>query len=143
MAENLKIGELARRAGCQVDTIRYYESQELLPRPARSEGNFRLYREADVERARFIRYCRSLDMSLAEIGTLLQLRDHPEDDCGEVVALLEKHVELVGRRIVELQSLQQALSELRTCCHPGAVARDCGILQELAHGAEETEVKSS
>ncbi len=137
MAERLRIGELARRAHCQIDTIRYYESQGLLPEPERSPGNFRLYDEAAVERVRFIRYCRSLDMTLAEIRLLLTLRDHPEEECGPVVALLEKHVELVAQRISELQSLERSLRDLRTCCGPGNVSRDCGILQELAHGAEE------
>ncbi len=135
MPERLRIGELARRAHSQVDTIRYYESQGLLPAPERSQGNFRLYDEAAVERMRFIRYCRSLDMTLAEIRLLLTLRDHPEEECGPVVALLEKHVELVGRRIGELQSLERSLRDLRSCCQPGNVARDCGILQELTHGA--------
>ncbi len=133
----LKIGEVARKAGCQVDTIRYYESQGLLRRPERSEGNFRLYAEVDVERARFIRYCRSLDMTLAEVRELLELRDHPEEDCGEVVALLDKHVARVGRRIAELRSLERHLVELRGCCGPGRAAGECGILQELAVEAEE------
>jgi Cd(II)/Pb(II)-responsive transcriptional regulator len=137
MTQRLRIGELARRAGCQVDTIRYYESQGLMPRPLRSEGNFRLYAEGDVERARFIRYCRSLDMSLTEISELLRLRDQPEDDCGEVIALVEKHIESIERRIAELQSLDRHLKDLRACCRPGRPARDCGILEELTHDVEE------
>jgi len=137
MTQGLKIGELARRADCQVDTIRYYESQGLLRQPQRSEGNFRLFGEDDVERLRFIRYCRSLDMSLPEIAALLRLRDHPEDECGVVLDILEQHVELVGRRIAELQTLERSFKDLRACCGPGGVARDCGILKELTHGAEE------
>lgn len=66
----IKIGELAKRTGCEVVTIRYYEKEGLLPEPARSDGNFRLYGAAHVERLRFIRHCRSLDMSLSEIRTL-------------------------------------------------------------------------
>ena len=92
---------------------------------------------------RFIRYCRSLDMSLAEIRLLLDLRDHPEEECGAVETLLERHVELVGRRIAELQSMERSLRDLQTCCRPGNVARDCGILQGLAHGAEEQLVADS
>jgi Cd(II)/Pb(II)-responsive transcriptional regulator len=143
MPERLRIGERARRAHCRIDTIRYYESQGLLPVPERSEGSFRLYGKTDVERVRFIRYCRSLDMSLAEIGLLVGLRDHPEEECGPVVALLEKHVALVGRRIAELQSLERSLRDLQTCCQPGEMARDCGILQELTHGAGEQLLEES
>ena len=63
----MKIGELAKKTGCQVVTIRYYEKEGLLPEPERSEGNYRLYSEADIERLRFIRHCRHHDMKLAEI----------------------------------------------------------------------------
>lgn len=60
----MKIGELAKLTDCQVETIRYYEREGLLPEPARSEGNYRLYTQAHVERLTFIRNCRSLDMTL-------------------------------------------------------------------------------
>jgi DNA-binding transcriptional MerR regulator len=69
----IRISDLAKRSGCEVVTIRYYG---LLPKPARSGGNFRLY--GDIERLQFIRHCRSLDMRLAEIRTLLSLRQMPE-----------------------------------------------------------------
>lgn len=137
MNDRLRIGEIARRADCQVDTIRYYVSQGLLPEPTRTSGNFRLFEEADVERVRFIRYCRSLDMSLAEVRVLLRLRDNPEDECHEVVDILDRHVELVARRIKELQSLEDALIDLRSCCGFAGVARNCGILRSLEHAAEE------
>ena len=63
----MKIGELAKRTGCPVETIRYYEREGLLPEPARSEGNYRQYTLAHVERLSFIRHCRSLDMTQDEI----------------------------------------------------------------------------
>ena len=64
----IRIGDLAKRSGCEVVTIRYYEKEGLLPKPARSGGNFRLYGEAHAERLQFIRHCRSLDMTLSEIA---------------------------------------------------------------------------
>ena len=73
----IRIGDLAKRSGCEVVTIRYYEKEGLLPKPARSGGNFRLYGEAHIERLQFIRHCRSLDMTLSEIRALLGLRDNP------------------------------------------------------------------
>lgn len=132
----MRIGELAKRTSCSVDTIRYYEREGLLPEAQRSEGNFRLYGEADVERLQFIRHCRSLDMNLAEVGTLLRTQDHPDDNCEDVIELLDEHIGQVAHRIAELETLEQYLNELRGCCHEGRVSRDCGILKELAHGPE-------
>lgn len=137
MSEDLRIGELARRTGCSIDAIRYYEREGLLPPARRSAGNFRLYGDEAVERLQFIRRCRSLDMDLAEVGMLLRILDNPDDDCSDVIALLDEHIEQVGRRIADLERLERYLSELRGCCHEGSVARDCGILKGLAHGREE------
>ena len=72
----IRIGDLAKRSGCEVVTIRYYEKEGLLPKPARSGGNFRLYSDVHIERLQFIRHCRSLDMTLSEIRILLGLRDN-------------------------------------------------------------------
>ncbi|WP_284440224.1 MerR family transcriptional regulator [Hafnia paralvei] len=55
---DIKIGELARRTECRVVTIRYYEKERILPKPGRSQGNFRLYGEEHVERLLFTRHCR-------------------------------------------------------------------------------------
>jgi DNA-binding transcriptional MerR regulator len=84
MSNNLKIGDLAKRAGCLVETIRYYERVGLLLGPARSEGNYRLYTNVHVERLQFIRHCRALDMTLEEIRNLLRFRDAPDENCSEV-----------------------------------------------------------
>lgn len=75
----IRIGALAKRSGCEVVTIRYYEKEGLMPKPARSGGNFRLYGDVHIERLQFIRHCRSLDMTLSEIRALLGLRDKTED----------------------------------------------------------------
>ena len=101
----LKIGELAARTDCPVETIRYYEREALLPAPTRSQGNYRLYGDTHVERLQFIRHCRSLDMTLDEVRSLLQFRDAPEENCGEVNALLDKHIGHVAQRIAELKKL--------------------------------------
>lgn len=92
MATRMKIGDLARVTFCSVETVRYYERAELLPAPARSSGNYRLYGSAHVERLRFIRHCRSLDMTHDEIRTLLAFRDAPDKECNEVNALLDEHI---------------------------------------------------
>ena len=73
---NKKIGELWQKTGVDVETIRYYEKVGILPEPARTEGNYRHYNEQHADRLSFVRYCRSLDMTLDEIRVLLQFR-HP------------------------------------------------------------------
>jgi DNA-binding transcriptional MerR regulator len=79
MGDSLKIGELAKRTGSLVETIRYSERQGLLPEPARSEGNYRVYSDTHLERLQLIRHCRSLDMTLVEIRNLLRFRDAPDE----------------------------------------------------------------
>jgi Cd(II)/Pb(II)-responsive transcriptional regulator len=125
----MKIGELAKLTDAQVETIRYYEREGLLPTPARSEGNYRLYTQAHVERLTFIRNCRSLDMTLDEIRSLLNLRDSPQDQCESINALIDEHIEHVNARITSLQALQQQLLDLRERC--GDAADHCGILDRL------------
>lgn len=132
MTEGLRIGELARRTGCQVETIRYYEREGLLPFPERSEGNYRLYTIGHVERLSFVRHCRSLDMTLEEIRILLRCHDAPDKNCGEVNALLDGHIVQVEKRITQLKKLKGQLEKLRRLCGEGGIAKDCGILNELS-----------
>ncbi|MGO2285540.1 Cd(II)/Pb(II)-responsive transcriptional regulator [Pseudomonas lundensis] len=127
----MKIGELAKLTDCQVETIRYYEREGLLPEPARSEGNYRLYTQTHVERLTFIRNCRSLDMTLEEIRSLLNLRDSPQDQCESVNALIDEHIQHVKTRINGLLALQTQLLDLRQRCSEGPEGEPCGILQQL------------
>src|SRR3546814_2104109 len=84
----MKIGELAKRTESTVETIRYYEKEGLLPEPSRSDGNYRLYGEEHIERLRFIRHCRTLDMALDEVRTLLRYRDRSEEHTSELQSLM-------------------------------------------------------
>jgi Cd(II)/Pb(II)-responsive transcriptional regulator len=127
----MKIGELAKATDCQVETIRYYEKENLLPEPARSDGNYRLYTQAHVERLTFIRNCRTLDMTLEEIRSLLNLRDSPQDQCESVNTLIDEHIHHVKARIDGLMALQAQLLELRQRCRSVSANDQCGILQRL------------
>jgi Cd(II)/Pb(II)-responsive transcriptional regulator len=135
MAAGMKIGDLAQETQCPVETIRYYEREGLLPAPARSGGNYRLYGPNHVERLRFIRNCRSLDMTHDEIRALLAFRDAPEDKCDEVNTLLDEHIGHVARRVGELKSLERQLKELRGQCHSVREVRECGIMRSLDRDA--------
>ena len=131
----MKIGDLAQATGTDVQTIRFYEREGLLPAPARSAGNYRLYDASHVERLTFIRHCRTLDMALSEIRELLRFKDAPHANCGEVNALLDEHIEHVALRIRELKALQLELKRLRSACGQTREAQDCGILAELSQPA--------
>lgn len=137
MTTRMKIGDLAQAAVCPVETVRYYEREGLLPAPARSSGNYRLYGPQHVERLRFIRHCRSLDMTHDEIRMLLAFRDGPEKRCDEVNALLDEHISHVARRIGELRALERELKELRGECRTVRAVRDCGIMQSLGRDSNQ------
>jgi len=127
------IGELARRAGCPVDTVRYYEKEGLVPRARRSAGNYRVYGPEHAERLAFIRRCRSLDMSLPEIRALLAAVVRPDADCAPVNALLDEHIGHVSDRISELKRLKTELLALRARCANSRRTAECGILTTLGH----------
>ena len=135
----MKIGELARLAGTNVETIRYYERDGLLPVPARSEGNYRIYRETHVQRLSFIRRCRSLDMTLDEIRVLLHFKESPQENCADVNRLLDRHIGHVAQRMQELQELESQLKDLRERCDEGRDAAHCGILDGLSQAIVHSE----
>ncbi|MDR7333909.1 Cd(II)/Pb(II)-responsive transcriptional regulator [Roseateles asaccharophilus] len=131
----MKIGELSAASATPVETIRYYEREGLLPAPARTEGGFRVYDAAQLERLQFIRHCRGLDMSLTEVRTLLRVKDDPGAECGDVNALLDAHIGHVSQRIRELRALERQLKDLRQRCGTGQAASQCGILAGLSQAA--------
>lgn len=128
----MRIGELAREAGCPVETVRYYETEGLLSAPQRSAANYRNYGAQHLERLAFIRRCRSLDMSLPEIRVLLAAIERPDSDCGPVNALLDAHIGHVASRIAELKQLKAELDAIRAHCSGERPARSCGIVELLS-----------
>jgi Cd(II)/Pb(II)-responsive transcriptional regulator len=128
----MKIGELSKATGTPIETIRFYERERLLPEATRTAGNYRIYGASHEARLSFIRRCRSLDMALDEIRTLLRFKDAPTENCGEVNALLDDHVGHVASRIRELKDLEKQLRLLREQCQEAQGVVDCGILKELS-----------
>jgi Cd(II)/Pb(II)-responsive transcriptional regulator len=125
----MKIGELADISGCQVVTIRFYEKEGLLAKPERTESNYRLYGDKDIERLRFIRHCRHHGMKLSEIRELLTFKDNPNTDCGWINTLVEKHIENVTEQINSLTLLKEQLQLLLHKCSGNA--KSCGIIKSL------------
>ena len=122
MARNatLRIGELARQTGCNIETIRYYERVGLLPHPPRSAGRYRLYETEDVRRLAFVRRARELGFTLDEVRTLLALSaDHSDSTCGEVRRLAARHLADVRVKIADLRAIERALTEAVRRCDAG------------------------
>ena len=128
----MRIGDVAARAGCGADTVRYYERAGLLAPPERQANGYRSYSQAHLQRLAFIRRCRALDMSLPEIRALLAALERPEADCGPVNALLDEHIGHVAARIAELKQLKAELDAIRRHCEGATQAKSCGILATLA-----------
>ena len=131
----MRIGELAKRTGCDGETIRYYEKIGLLAEPARNDAGYRDYRQAHQETLQFIRHARSLQMGLADIRVLLQFKNDPASPCEGVNALLDHHIEQIQGQMLALRQLEQQLTALRHQCHAPESAGDCGILQNLEEAA--------
>lgn len=127
----MQIGALAQAAGCSVATVRYYERAGLLPEPARSEGNFRIYAPMHLERLRTIRGCRALDLSLDEIRALLAQADGAARDCAGIDRAIDQHLAHVDERIAALQRLRGQLRELRDSCDGEHGLDECAVLRGL------------
>ena len=132
----MRIGELARRAGVDVQTVRYYEREGLLAAPARETSGYRSYRPEHLERLKFIRHCRSLDVPLNDIRLVLGLFRDPAASCESVDMLIDVHLQRVRVRRTALDQLERQLVQLRARCRRGHHVADCGILRELMHAAQ-------
>jgi Cd(II)/Pb(II)-responsive transcriptional regulator len=131
----MRIGELAKQAGVDAQTVRYYEREGLLAAPSRTPSGYRAYGPEHVERLNFIRHCRSLDMPLAEIKRLIDLSGDERVSCEEVDGLVRTHLERVRAKRIALQALEAQLATLSSQCASGHRVADCGILGELIHAA--------
>lgn len=80
----LSIGDLSKRTGVKVPTIRYYEQMGLLAAATRSEGNQRRYERSDLDRLAFIRHARDLGLDISAIRELIALGSHPQQPCGDI-----------------------------------------------------------
>lgn len=130
----MKISEAAFASGCHLETIRYYERIDLLPRPGRSSNGYRVYSPADIERLRFIARGRDLGFSVEEIRSLLQLAGDEDLSCGEVDRLARTHLADVRARMADLQRMASELERLIASCHGGQRA-ECTILSTLRQPA--------
>lgn len=132
MSGVIPIGQLSRKTGVKVPTIRYYEGVGLLPQPSRSEGNRRLYGPAAVDRLRFIRHAREFRFEVDAIRELLSLAQHPKRSCAKVDALARAHLQAVTSRIERLLELRTELENMIKTCAKGRIAK-CRVINVLSH----------
>ncbi len=129
-AQPIRRGELARRAGCNIETIRYYEKIGLLPAPSRTDGGHRLYPAALQARVNFILRGRALGFSIGELRNLLGLVDAEDFTCGEVLDITRRHLDGIADKIADLERLQATLSDISAQCQGGHVPR-CPVIDAL------------
>lgn len=132
---HLSIGDMSRATGTKVETIRFYEKNGLLPQPGRTQGNYRAYEPAHLNRLSFIRRARDLGFSLDQVRALLTLSDDRSQSCAAVDVIARGHRDEVERKIKDLQSLKTVLDQVIESCHCNIVA-DCAIIESLAPAPE-------
>lgn len=130
-AEVLTIGRLAVATGTNVETIRFYEKNGILPPPARTEGNYRSYEPTHLNRLSFIRRARDLGFSLEQVKALLDLSDDRSRSCAAVDDLAKVHRDEVERKIRDLEALKAELDRIIDGCSHGTVA-ECRIIESLS-----------
>jgi MerR family transcriptional regulator, copper efflux regulator len=114
------IGDLGAAAGESAKTIRFYEESGLLPAPPRTPGGYRDYPAIAVGQLAFIRQAQAAGLTLAEIGSILRIRDGGQAPCQHVTALIDQHLAQIDHRIAELSRTRDALAEL----HRRAIATE-------------------
>ena len=131
----MKIGELSRATGTNIETIRYYERIGLLPQPAPTRANYRDYGDPHRARLTFVRHSRDLGFTIEEIRSLLDLSDDPGRDCSEADRIASRHLAQVEEKIAQLTSLRDELTRIVGRCR-GGVAADCRVIEALGdHGS--------
>jgi DNA-binding transcriptional MerR regulator len=131
MNGGIAIGEVARSTGIKIPTIRYYEQIGLLPAPARTQSQRRLYDKRDIDRLSFIRHARELGFDVAAIRTLLDLQDNPKQSCALADQTAKARLAEVDRRIASLTALRAELKRMVDGCAHGHVA-ECRVIETLS-----------
>ena len=127
----LTIGRLAREAGVNLETVRYYERRGLLSKPPRSASGYRLFPAEASRRLRFIRRAQELGFSLGEIRELLSLRVSRTTTSGAIRARAEAKIADIEAKIRSLESMKKTLRKLTKVCSGCVPVAECPILESL------------
>lgn len=132
----LSIGEISRRTGVNIETIRYYERIQMLPEPPRTEGGRRIYDLAQVQTLMFIRRGRELGFTLEEIRAMLALGGPERAPCLQVRDIATRHLEDIRAKIADLRKLERLLARTIDGC-AGGTAPECPVLGILGPSLEQ------
>jgi MerR family transcriptional regulator, copper efflux regulator len=127
----LTIGELAKQSHVHVETVRYYERRGLIPKPARTVSNYRMYSTDHLLRVKFIKQAQGLGFTLKEIKRLLALRAAPRAKCADVQNYAIQKIGDIQDRIRSLQRMRSSLEKLLRECSGDLPATACPILESL------------
>lgn len=128
---SLRSSTLAERGGVNLQTIRYYEREGLLPKPPRLKSGYRVFPETAVQRVRFIKRAQELGFQLSEVRELLSIQIDPAKECSDVQRLAKAKVEDIEARILTLQSMRRVLSNLADTCPGCGPSSECPILESI------------
>ncbi len=128
---NLTIGQVAKKAGVNVETIRYYERRGHIPKPPRPRSGYRQYSEETVNRIQFIKRAQELGFTLKEISELLSLRVDLGTTCADVKRRAEAKIADIEEKIRTLQSIKKALTKLVSLCSGEGPTGECPIIEVL------------
>ena len=123
------IGKASAQSGVNIETIRSYEREGIVPKPGRSAGGRRLYSPDEIAKLRFVRRCRDLGFPISIIQTFLSLTMQSDRSCGEVKTMAENHLSEIAAKIENLMRLREALLSLSKNCDDGTAA--CPMLDAL------------
>jgi len=127
----LNIGQVAKRTGVTVETVRFYEKQGLIAAPQRSETGYRQYPPETVKRVRFIQHAKEVGFTLKDIGELLALRREPGTSCADIKLRATQKIEAVDQKIRDLKRIRDALARMVMKCSGRGALSKCPILEEL------------
>lgn len=132
---DFSIGQVSRATGVNIETIRYYERINILPEPARTQGQHRLYDQIHVDRLNFVRRSRTLGFSLKEIRELLHLVDGAEFTCDQINEIAVAHLSDIRAKIADLRRMEKVLKQMTAQCALGEVP-GCPIIDALSTPAQ-------
>lgn len=127
----LSTSDVAKQGGVNLESIRFYEKQGLLPKPPRTRSGYRVFTDESVRRVRFIKRAQELGFTLREIKELLALRFEPATSCGDVRKRAETKLSDIDQKISDLKRMRKTLSRLATACPGRGDVGDCPILESL------------
>ena len=132
--KRLTIGELAKRGGVNLETIRYYERVGLLPKPPRTSAGYRIFPDDAPRRLRFVKRTQELEFSLREIKELFALRVEPGKTRADVRKRARAKIDDIDEKLCTLRKMKRSLVKLTAACHGNGSLSDCPILEGMDHG---------